>query len=263
MLNATEKIAVRFNFQKMAPLGIADSDYRRVAMALDLNEGEVRAYCAQLAAQVEAAAAEIRGSLPEPARGARICFIGDSLTSERGSYLRIAQHCFAGCPNVEILDCAVSGWKTSDVIFEYEGRVPEFRPDIIHMMLGTNDARNAYPGEDGSTAGVDGYRRNMSRLIRYGLALGARVIVTTIPPTKAAAALPDGRIPVWETRRFNAELRALAGEYPIVLNDMEAALEGALEQVIDDFDNVHLNAGGQRMTAQALLPLLVREINRF
>ena len=43
MLNATEKIAVRFNFQKMAPLGIADSDYRRVAMALDLNEGEVRA----------------------------------------------------------------------------------------------------------------------------------------------------------------------------------------------------------------------------
>ena len=43
---------------------------------------------------------------------------------------------------------------------------------------------------------------------------------------------------------------------------MEAVLEERLDAVIDDFDNVHLNAAGQRIIAERLLPLLIREINR-
>ena len=157
----------------------------------------------------------------------------------------------------------MSGWKTSDAIFEFEDRVTSFRPTLIHMMIGTNDARNAYPGEDGSTSSLEGYRRNMRRLIRYGLDLGARVVLTTIAPAKPAAIpLANGRRPQWETRAFNEVLRGLAAEFPIVLNDVEAALEQQLDAVIDNFDNVHLNATGQRIIAERLLPLLLREINR-
>ena len=263
MLNDAQRIAVRFNFHKMAPLGIGDEDYRRISMALDLEEADVREYCAACADAAARMADEICPERIPELKGARICFIGDSITSERTSYLRILQRCLQDSPGIEIQDCAVSGWKTSDAIFEFEDRVTSFRPTLIHMMIGTNDARNAYPGEDGSTSSLEGYRRNMRRLIRYGLDLGAQVVLTTIAPAKPAAIpLANGRRPQWETRAFNEVLRGLAAEFPIVLNDVEAALEQQLDAVIDNFDNVHLNATGQRIIAERLLPLLLREINR-
>ena len=49
MLNDAQRIAVRFNFHKMAPLGIGDEDYRRISIALDLEEADVREYCAACA----------------------------------------------------------------------------------------------------------------------------------------------------------------------------------------------------------------------
>lgn len=261
MLNDAQRIAVRFNFHKIAPLGIGDQDYRRIAMALDLSEDDVKSFCAACEGEVQRAAQCMAEKLPSQAKNARICFIGDSITSERTSYMRILQRCLEKYPGVQTLDCAVSGWKTSDVIFEYEDRVIPFQPTHIHMMIGTNDARNAYPGEDGSTIGTAGYRRNMERLIRYALSLNAKLIVTTVPPAAPApAAAANGNYPHWESRTFNAVLRELAQAYPFVLNDMEDALEGRLDAIIDNFDNVHLNAQGQRSIAECLLPLLLQEI---
>lgn len=261
MLNDAQRIAVRFNFHKIAPLGIGDQDYRRIAMALDLSEEDVKAFCADCETKVQQSAQQLTAKPRSEMKNARICFIGDSITSERTSYMRILQRWLEKYPGVQTLDCAVSGWKTSDVIFEYEDRVTPFQPTHIHMMIGTNDARNAYPGEDGSTIGTASYRRNMERLIRYALDLNAKLIVTTVPPTAPApAAAANGKYPQWESRAFNAVLRELAQKYPFVLNDMEGELEERLDEIIDDFDNVHLNSQGQRSIAERLLPLLLQEI---
>lgn len=263
MLNASQCIAIRFNFQKIAPLGIEDSDYRRIAMALDLWEDDVRIFCENCKTKTQKAADALRIQMPDVKNSARICFIGDSITSERTSYMRIAQSYFGNCDDIKMLDCAISGWKTSDMIFEYEERVIPFRPTIIHMLIGTNDARNAYPGEDRSTAAIENYRRNMGQLIRYGLDLGAKVIVTTLVPTKLALnALPNGNYPKWEIETFNSILREIAMIYPVVLNDMEAEMTQRLDEIIDDFDNLHINFEGQFTIAKRLIPILISAINQ-
>lgn len=254
------QIAVRFHYQKMAPLGIEDTDYRRVAMSLDIPEEGVRELCQQYLAQNQAAAAELFPQPVCPKRMRKICFIGDSITSERKSYMNILRAAFAAQDNVQILDCAVSGWKTSDAIFEFEGIVPAFQPDIIHMMIGTNDARNAYPGTDSSTASLSAYRRNMTQLIHMARNLDAAVIISTVPPTKTSPPLPNGTVPVWETVAFNRILREVCRQEKVPLNDMEAALTADLEKAIDTFDHVHLSAYGQKLMAGSVYKYLAEEL---
>lgn len=255
-----EQIAVRFQFQKMAPLGIEDNDYRRVAMALDLDEADVVDLCKQYQMQNKAAAAELFPEICRPKETKKICFIGDSITSERTSYMNIIRTAFESQENVQFLDCAVSGWKTSDVIFEFEGRVCPFEPDIIHIMIGTNDARNAYPGTDSSTAGIEGYRRNITQIVRMAKSTGANVIMTTVPPTKRSAPLPNGVVPEWETAAFNRVLRELCRQEQVKLNDMEAVLITELEKIIALFDHVHLNSNGQRLLAASVYRCLADEM---
>ena len=259
-LNEAMQIAVRFNYQKMAPLGIADDDYRRVAMSLDLSEDGVKELCQQFKAQNKAAASELFPNPVHPTRECRICFIGDSITSERTSYMNILRTAFEDQSNVLICDCAISGWKTSDVIFEFEGYVPGFKPDIVHIMLGTNDARNAFPDTDSSAAGLSGYRRNITQIIETVKKLGAAVIVTTIPPTKPSPALDCGIVPVWETKDFNDILRDVCKQANVPLNDMESTLTAELDGVIDTFDHVHLSAYGQKLMAKSVYPYLAEEM---
>lgn len=254
--NAQQQLAVRFNFQKMGPLGIADDDYRRVAMAVDSTEADVRALCENFHQQNRRTAEElgICGGLADAP--VRICFIGDSITSERTSYMNILRDGLAVDKNIETLDFSISGWQTSNVIFEFEGRVPAFRPDVVHMMIGTNDARNARPGTDGSTASLAGYRRNVEQILTLIADTGAKVIVTTVPPTRTSAPLESGIVPVWEWRAFNEVLRDITTRHGILLNDMEHTLISELDRVIDVFDHVHLSAYGQRLMAQSVYAAL-------
>lgn len=257
--SAEEQIAVRFNYQKMAPLGIKDTDYRRVAMALDLTTADVESLCQQYRKHNKDVAAELFPEVVRPQEKQKVCFIGDSITSERTSYMNIIREAYENEPNVEFLDCAISGWQTANVIFEFEGIVPDFKPDIIHIMVGTNDARNAYPGTDSSTASLMGYRRNMKQIIHMTKALGAKVIISTVPPTKQSAPLSNGTIPEWETVAFNKILRELCAEEQILLNDMEAELTAELENIIVSFDHVHLNANGQKLMAASVYKYLTNE----
>ena len=254
--NAEQQFAVRFNLQKMGPLGIADDDYRPVAMAVDSTEADVRELCEGFHRQNRRVAEElgIHGGLTD--RPVRICFIGDSITSERTSYMNILRDGLVEDRNIEILDFAISGWQTSNVIFEFEGQVPAFRPDVVHMMIGTNDARNARPGTDGSTASLAGYRRNIEQILTLLADTGAQVVISTVPPTQVSAPLENGVVPVWEWRAFNEILRDVAAKHGILLHDMEQTLVAELDKIIDVFDHVHLNAYGQRLMAQGVYAAL-------
>jgi len=248
-------IAVRFNFQKIAPLGIGDADYHRIALALDMDESYVQTLCEGYAAKNRETAAQLGLQIPKAKHEERICYIGDSLTSDPTSHFRIAQAAFAGDENVKFMDFAISGWKTTDVLFEFDAAVIPFKPTIIHILLGANDSRNAYPGQDDSATCREGYRRNMDRLLELSLATGAKVILTTLMPCKEAAdALPNGNKPVWEIAAFNDILRDLAKKHPVVFNDMEAEMRAKLDDIIDGFDNLHLNGYAHQLIAGRVIP---------
>lgn len=250
-------IAVRFNFHRIAPLGIDDGDYRRIALALDMDEDYVRSLCEGYQRQNHAAAEQLKLQIPRAKQQERICYIGDSLTSDRTSHFRIAQAAFADDENVKFMDFSISGWKTTDVLFEFDAAVIPFQPTIIHIFLGANDSRNAYPGQDASATSRAAYRRNMDRLLELCLATGAKVILTSLAPCKSAAeALPNGNVPVWEIAAFNEILRELAQKHAIIFNDMEAELRAHLDEIIDGFDNLHLNADAQQRIAGRVLPYI-------
>lgn len=254
-------IAVRFNFHRIAPLGINDGDYRRIARALDMDEGYVRSLCEGYQLQNRKAVEQLKLQIPHAKQEERICYIGDSLTSDRTSHFRIAQAAFAADENVKFMDFSISGWKTTDVLFEFDAAVIPFRPTIIHILLGANDARNAYPGQDASATSRAAYRRNMERLIELCLASGAKVILTTLAPCKdVAEALPNGNAPVWEIAAFNEILRELAKKHALIFNDMEADMRAHLDEIIDGFDNLHLNAYAQQRIAEHVIPYVCKII---
>ncbi len=257
------EIAVRYNFQKIAPLGIEDYDYPRIAAVLNLDVDYVKCLCENYHVLNKQRAESYVSLLPKAKKPERICFIGDSLTSDRLSYLHVAEEVFANDSNVSIMDFSISGWNTTNVLFEFESTVIPFNPTIIHFLIGINDARNAYPGEDGSATSIDGYQRNMQRLIRYAKALGADVIVSSLHPVaRAIQPLPNGKYAVWETELFNTVLESLCSEEKVCFNDMRSAQHAQTERIIDDFDNLHLNVYGQDMIATHLIPLIGKLISK-
>jgi lysophospholipase L1-like esterase len=194
-----------------------------------------------------------------------ICF-GDSNTYGYENLTYIGGRYAADSRWVDLL-AQQTGW---NIINEgLNGREIPRRPiqipddtDFLIIMLGTNDARNAFPGTDSSAASLDGYRRNITQIIETVKKLGAADIVTTIPPTKPAAALECGVVPVWETKAFNNILREVCKQANVPLNDMEATLTSELDKVIVPFDNVHISVYGQKLMAASVYPYLVEEMTK-
>jgi hypothetical protein len=62
----------------------------------------------------------------------------------------------------------------------------EFRPDVVYVMLGTNDdqaqiSRDGAPIDVGSTAWVDGYRARVAAFVHEATRAGTRVVWVGIP----------------------------------------------------------------------------------
>ena len=256
-------IPVRFNYHKIAPLDIEDTDYRRISQVLNMDERYVESLCKEYERRNNDSVEKLGINVPKAKREERICCIGDSITSDRLSYFRIAQSAFKEETNVYFLDFAISGWKTSDVLSEFDAQVAPFKPTIIHILLGTNDSKNAYPGEDASVTSQEEYRRNMDRLLELCDMTGAKVILTTLPPCREATEiLPNGNKPVWEIATFNVILRRLAPKHNVILNDMESELQDRLNDIIDRFDNLHLNEFAHRMIASRVISYMCMIISQ-
>ena len=72
---------------------------------------------------------------------AKIIFLGDSITSDRQSYLNILKQALSGTPDLKLIDLAISAQKSVDL---FTGVYPDIiaqRADIAHIMIGTNDVR--------------------------------------------------------------------------------------------------------------------------
>ncbi|MBQ8797478.1 MAG: S-layer homology domain-containing protein [Oscillospiraceae bacterium] len=75
-----------------------------------------------------------------------------------------------------VINTAVSSASTPDTISEIESRLNRYQPDVVSIMLGTNDSA--------ASIGEDAYKQNLRTLIAAIQARGARVILRTPTPTK-------------------------------------------------------------------------------
>jgi len=117
-------------------------------------------------------------------------FTGDSIThgaehtGDARSYPQLFEEWIrydAGRPHDFVLNTGISGSFADDVLAEYDERIARFKPDVVAVMLGTNDATRGI-------SGLDKYRTALAGIVGRATRDGARAIVLTPPAVRADAA---------------------------------------------------------------------------
>lgn len=148
-----------------------------------------------------------------------------------------------------VINAAYSGFSVPYLTAQLDRRCLRFRPDVVCLMLGTNDAGN---GTDGVAAFERGYQAIIARIQAES---GARVLLQTPNPldwphAQSRASLPD----------YVAAIRRLAAALALPLCDHYAAWEdyaariGACHYLLND--PLHPNADGHLFMANTLLTCL-------
>jgi lysophospholipase L1-like esterase len=181
-----------------------------------------------------------------------VVFIGDSISAIWGSEQggpEFAQH-----PNW--IDEGIGGQTSSQVLARFQTDVIDLHPQIVHILIGTNDVYPGWslePSEDTAGNGIDS-AANVEAMVQMAQANYVHVILATIPPwgcdaanctlAEAADSTPSryGRINTWNAW---IEEYALAQGIPVV--DYHSALlapDGEHYVPALTLDGVHPSAAG-------------------
>ncbi|MFC9982961.1 SGNH/GDSL hydrolase family protein [Microbacterium keratanolyticum] len=194
----------------------------------------------------------LRDALSTPA-GKTWVFTGDSIThgllhtQGQRSYTEHLHELIRG--DLErtddiVINSAISGWRLVQILDDFERRVAMWRPDIVALMIGTNDC---------STGGVfpviepDAFRASLRKFVRRVRERGALPVLQTQPGIDIANAPERARI-----GEFAQAVRDIAAEEGVVLVDHYARYGefgdgGAAWGLLND--PFHPNGAGHAMLA--------------
>lgn len=174
--------------------------------------------------------------LAGPASGRRIVFMGDSITQG----WEVAQPAlFTG----GIVDRGISGQTTPQMLLRFAGDVIALKPQIVHIMAGTNDVA----GNTGPNSAAQ-YRNNILAMVTLAKAHGIKVILAAIPPAATFTWKPALK-PAALIAELNAWLKGVAKAQGLVFVDYHAALaepDGSLRRTLT-YDGVHPNLAGYKV----------------
>ncbi len=217
----------------------APNPERAVAALFGLDEAYVRRCAAEFQNYVCACAQEtdaaLRGRLRQAYAGKLVAFFGDSITSDRLGYARIAAKVLPETENF-----AVSCTTSVQLLHALRGEVAARMPHTAVIFIGTNDACE----QGGRTqVSVEEYEKNLKDILEVLRGCKRRILFT----------LPGGTQYGEQTKaRFNAAIRrAAAGGCTLLDTSFAAAMEGGYEP-----DGVHLSPAAQRRAAQRLFEIL-------
>lgn len=253
---------IKFHMQKLI-LDIPENDSQRLGGIFNAEPAEIDLLLNSFEKALDEQAALFlqntqRISVPKKTV---IAFIGDSITSERESFQNILKKVYKDEKNLIFVDAAVSGDKSSDAKGKLPFRVLNHKPDIAHIMLGTNDLRINEGTYGCSCTSPAEYERNLDYIIRTLKETDTRIIISTVPPVineKMRKRFPDDR---WyykdgDINAFNNIIANIAGRHGIKLNDMRNLYSQYPADELMLQDGLHLNAKGQQFMAQRVHDLI-------
>jgi len=194
----------------------------------------------------------------------RIAFVGHSFT-DGGTWPYLMRQALveAGRPEPYLINAAAMGMLATGALPHFDRAVLRFNPDLVVFFIGINAANQ------------DAFRPAMEEMIAKARAQGADVILVThlmfapdhmgpadmTDPYKVAAALAIQRAggttaTTWKAAAGEeADQRELAPKYGAIICEGKPAMMHAFEQGdwLWDGDRVHLNFGGNRAIARAVL----------
>jgi lysophospholipase L1-like esterase len=163
----------------------------------------------------------------------KVVFIGDSITEN----WKIADPSLF---SEAVLDRGIGGQTTPQILLRFYQDVVSLRPQVVHIMAGTNDIS----GNTGASTD-ETIVRNIRAMIDIAKANGIRVVLASITPSKAFIARP-GVDPSSRIAAVNRELKSLAMEKRITYADYYPHLAdsaGGLVAALGN-DGLHPNRDG-------------------
>jgi lysophospholipase L1-like esterase len=256
----------KFNLYKLSGVLIEDEDLPSIARVYGAPLAELEGIEAGFKQNTADLAAGLQeGKQPaktpgESSRSVSILAIGDSITSDRESYVKILRHRWRDDPSRQVLDAAVSGDTTADLIKRLYSSVLNLEFQWAVLFIGTNDSLQLDDERRISVVSLEEYKRNIRYISETLLANGKRLVQVTIPPvdnTRLRSFFPDVNSMYTKEQigKVNAFIREHAGKSGYPVADLARAIEDQAEDVLEP-DGLHLNGRGHRILSELLLELL-------
>lgn len=113
-----------------------------------------------------------------------------------------------------VINTAISGHRLTDILDDWDRRVATWRPDIVTLMIGTNDMAT---GPDRDTVEATAFAESLREFVSRVRAAGAIVVLQTPPSIDAANAPGRERI-----AEFADAVREVAASEDVILVDQHA-----------------------------------------
>lgn len=252
----------KYNLHKTLGLLIEDDDLRSIARVYGVKVRELKKLEASFKKNVSEMAGELRRRFPPrpPGKACVIAAIGDSITSDRASWVKVLNCLWQDEGKRRVIDCAVSGDTTYNVINRFYATVMNQSFDWAVLFLGTNDSRKLDDESRISNISIEEYKRNITYFTDALLNRGKEVVHVTISQVDNGRFKPffsdknwiydSGRID--ETNNF---IRELSKQKETHLADLAARLTDCKGDVFGP-DGIHLNREGQMILCELLLEIL-------
>ncbi len=258
---------LRFNFQNMLRLPVDPYDYNRIANILNIDDGDDVKKALDHFTEVNKKTAEELAckydvdSLKN--KELTVVFAGDSVTSDRLSYMNILKEVFAHNKGIKLLDSAVSGWRSGDIVQEIYPYILNKPSDVLVYAFGTNDVRTINANAQMRVTSEAEFQKNIAFVLSC---VQERIIIlNTLAPvsfekSKKAYGENGWEFPKENWYAYNNIVRKTAAEHNCMLNDTEKLFDECAQNNIDVFheDGVHLNETGQKLIAENLIKLLLK-----
>ena len=265
MANASQQdyhFNFKFNLHKsLIPIGIDDSDYIRLQTVYGVDGEWMREtvteftqsnthYAQLLKEEVDLS---ILGSKP-----LKIAFFGDSITSDRQSYLNILKLATKEYQNISLVDMAISAHKSVDLLTAIYPNMVGEHADIAHIMIGTNDLRRIDDERCLYHTSPAEYEKNVDYVVSALVKDGTKVILTTIPPfskEKSSKAFAEAKALFLEQDRqiFNAIIMKIAKKYGAYINHMDSSYAQYTPEQLTLDDGIHINEIGQDLLLRGVV----------
>lgn len=257
---------IKFNMQKLI-LDVPEADAEWLGNIFKAPKEEVEELITGLQQEVKEQAERLADemNIPSVSKECTVAFVGDSITSDRSSYFNIFRYLYREKKRIHLVDAAVSGDKSDDAVMKFYERTLSVQPDVVHILLGTNDLRHNHDLHGHSCISLEEYGRNLEYMIKTLRDKDVPVIVSEISPVineRLKKRFPNDNwsYDIQEIEQLNRSIRKIAEKYGAELNSMGEIYRKYTPEELLLEDGLHLNGKGQLLLAKEVLKKLAKYI---
>jgi len=253
----------RFNMHKWLGLIMDDYDLKAIARIYGVRPGMLKKIEDGLNRDIAASVEKLKQKVPvkaAPQSPYTMLAYSDSLTSDRKSWAKILNRYWGEAGGRKIVDCAISGDTTSNLINRFYRTALKEAFDRAIIFIGINDARQMDDGSRITNISPEEYKRNLEYIVKTFLRRTRNIIMITLPYVdneRLKKQFPDANWMYDRSRidRSNEAIREFTRKYKLTLVDLSRKLREMKEDPIE-YDGIHLNDAAHLVLCEMLLQVL-------